>query len=583
MPTSTLPLRLAIIGGGISGLSSAYYLLRQAREGDRPLHIDLYERKATLGGNADTVVVDLGDYIDGEGLPHAYLRWADLGVNDVNLATYVRLKAIMQEIGYLDNMKPLQDTTSYFNRAGTLALTDDAALREGVSDPAFNLGHADSGHLAQLIKVVHRSALNLLSTITPHYTVGHFFNACMAQPATMLAKAAAQLRIMIAWHDPQLPARLAQVRDAIYYPRIAAMYFTDERGPAVLPLQAPFEYYRLQEGDSGGITPVPPDRRYFAHGAQKWLEALADYLLAQSNALVTINIHTDITVSTQVRDGRVVAFGHDQAPLDYALCVLATHADDTLGLLNFDTGMSDWGRKIGAMLSPVRYTRGYAVCHTYAGLMPHNRNIWRTYNVLQRDAGERSFPYRMSYVENLHQNDPANPSYSRTGLPMFFISLVQSLDEIPRDAMLDRVRDTDRIAPAMLAQLPRATRRQLHGEALRTGYRSTQDTVHPSLANKAWTVFKHNVLNAECIAAQEAISHYNLATARLIGGGEQPACALLFGGGWTRGAGLQEQCLQQSELIAGWILPALRGAVSAAVVAAAPGPAAAPAAVARAA
>lgn len=559
MQTSTLPLRLAIIGGGVSGLSSAYYLLRQAREGDRPLHIDLYERKATFGGNADTVVVDLGDYIDGEGAPHAYLRWADLGVNDVNLATYVKLKAIMQEIGYLDKMKPLQDTTSYFNRTGTLALTDDSALRNGVSDPAFNLSHADNGLLAPLIKVVHRSAMNLLASITSHYTVGHFFNACLAQPATMLAKAAAQLRILVAWNDPQLPARLAQVRDAIYYPRIAAMYFTDERGPASLPLQSPFEYFRLQEGDSGGITPVPPDRRYFEHGAQKWLEALAAYLVAQSSELVTISIRTDITVGTQVRDGRVVAFGRDHAPLDYALCVLATHADDALGVLNFDTGMSDWGRKIGAVLSQVRYTRGYAVCHTYAGLMPENRNIWRTYNVLQREPGERSFPYRMSYVENLHQNDHANPPYSHAGLPLFFVSLVKSLDEIPLDAMLERVRDTRRIAPSMLALLPRATQRQLHGEALRTGYRSAQDAGHPALANKAWTVFKQNVLNAECIAAQEAINRHNLVTARLIASGEQPACALLFGGGWTRGAGSQEQCLQQSELIAGWILPALRG------------------------
>jgi hypothetical protein len=562
MQTTIVPLRLAIIGGGVSGLSSAYYLLQQARPGDRPLHIDLYERKATLGGNADTVVVDLGDYIDGKGLPHAYLRWADLGVNDVNLATYVKLKAIMEKIDYLDKMKPLQDTTSYFSRDGKLALTDDEALRDGVSDPAFRLDNADNGLLAPLIKVVHRSALNLLISITPQYTVGHFFNACVAQPAAMLGKAAALLKITIDWDDPQLPVRLAQVRDEIYYPRIAAMYFTDERGPAALPLQSPFEYYRLQEGEGAGAAPLPPDRRYFEHGAQKWLEALAAYLIAHSNDQVQITIRTEAAVSAQVSRGRVALLGRGDAPAEYDLCVLATHADDTLGLLNFDSDMGDWGRKIRGVLSQVSYTRGYAVCHTYAGLMPQNKNIWRTYNVLQREPSDLSFPYRMSYVENLHQNDPANPQYSRPGLPLFLISLVKSLDEIPRETMLDRVRHTHRIDPAMLANLPRATQRQLHGEPLRTGYRTTQDVVHPTLANKAWTVFKHNVLNAECIAAQDSINHYNLGIARHIGEGEQPACALLFAGGWTRGAGLQEQCLQQSALIAGWILPALRGAVS---------------------
>lgn len=573
MQTANAPLRLAIIGGGVSGLSSAYYLLQQARSGDRPLHIDLYERKATLGGNADTVVVDLGDYIDGQGQPHAYLRWADLGVNDVNLATYVKLKAIMEQIGYLDKMKPLQDTTSYFSRDGALELTDDEALRNGVSDPAFNLDNADQRRLAPLIKVVHRSALNLLGSISPQYTVGQFFNACVAQPATMLGKAAAQLKIALEWDDPQLPARVAQVRDAIYYPRIAAMYFTDERGPAFLPLQSPFEYYRLQEGEgSGSGAALPADRRYFEHGAQKWLEALAAYLLAHSNKLVQVTIRTEAAVSAHVSRGHVVLLGHDNDPREYDLCVLATHADDTMRLLNFDGAMGDWGRKIRAVLSQVSYTRGYAVCHTYAGLMPQNKNIWRTYNVLQRPPSDASFPYRMSYVENLHQNDPANPQYSRAGLPLFLISLVKSLDEIPRAAMLERVRHTHRIEPAMLANLPRATQRQLHGEPLRTGYRSAADVVHPTLANKAWTVFKHNVLNAECIGAQDSINHYNLATAAQIGNGEQPACALLFGGGWTCGAGLQEQCLQQSALIAGWILPALRGAVSAAP---APAPAAA--------
>lgn len=569
MQTTTVPLRLAIIGGGVSGLSSAYYLLQQASPGDRPLHIDIYERKATLGGNADTVVVDLGDYIDGKGLPHAYLRWADLGVNDVNLATYVKLKAIMEQIGYLDKMKPLQDTTSYFNRGGSLALTDDEALRDGVSDPAFNLDNADDGLLAPLIKVVHRSALNLLGSITPQYTVGHFFNACVAQPAAMLGKAAAQLRIPIDWEDPQLQARLTQVRDVIYYPRIAAMYFTDERGPAVLPLQSPFEYYRLQEGEGAGAA--APDRRYFEHGAQKWLEALAAWLLAQSGELVQIAIHTETAVSAQVSFGHVLLHGQGNASADYDLCVLATHADDTMGLLKFDSDMSDWGRKIGGVLSQVSYTRGYAVCHTYAGLMPQNKNIWRTYNVLQREPSDLTFPYRMSYVENLHQNDPVNPQYSRAGLPLFLISLVKALDEIPRETMLDRVRETGRIAPAMLASLPKATQRQLHGEPLRTGYRTALDVVHPKLADKAWTVFKHNVLNAECIASQESINSFNLATARTIGDGEGPACALLFGGGWTRGAGLQEQCLQQSALIAGWILPALRELVSQAP---APGPAA---------
>jgi hypothetical protein len=559
MHTNPEPLRLAIIGGGISGLAAAYALMKQARTGDRRLHIDLFERKAALGGNADTVVVDLGDYIDGNQQPHAYLRWADLGVNDVNLTTYVKLKAIMQDIGYLAHMKPLQDTTSYFNAAGTLGLTDDAALRDGVTNPRCSLAHADHHLLAPLIDVVHRSAINLLDTVKPEYTVAHFFNACVAQPAVMLGKAAMQLKIPVDWDDPQLARRLATVRDAIYYPRIAAMYFTDERGPGMLPLSAPFEYYRLQEGAAGG---APPDRRYFEHGAQKWLEALGAWLVANANAQVSFTLHSEAQAQVQVERCRVTVSGPAIAPAPYDVCVLATHADDTLKLLHFDGNMGGWRQKIHAVLHQVSYTRGYGVCHTWTGKLPADQALWRTYNVLQRPASDTSFPYRMSYVENLHQNDPVNPQYSRAGLPLFLISMVKSLDEIPVAAMLDRVADTGRIDPVMLAALPRATQRQLHGETIQSGYRSHLEAVHARYAGKAWTVFKHNVLNAACIAAQASIDNCNQAVGAHLGLGVQPECALLFGGGWTRGAGLQEQCIDQSQRIAAWVLPALRAKVT---------------------
>jgi hypothetical protein len=77
------------------------------------------------------------------------------------------------------------------------------------------------------------------------------------------------------------------------------------------------------------------------------------------------------------------------------------------------------------------------------------------------------------------------------------------------------------------------------------------------LADKAWTIFKHNVLDADCLVAQQAINQYNSHTAGQLAHHEPLECALLFGGGWTHGAGLQEQCLQQSAKLAGWILPAL--------------------------
>ena len=281
-------LRIAIIGGGVAGLSQAYYLMQRARRLGAKLDIQLFEGKRTLGGNADTVVVDLGRLQQPGGESVRYLRWADLGVNDANLAAYKLMKDLMTDVGYLRNMKPLQDTTSYAESHSTFAWTDDAALVDGVSDPRFSLAEAAGGRLQSLIMVVHQAALDLMGHVHVEYTCGHYFQDCIDDPRGMLGAAARQLEIHIDWTARDLADLLAQVRDKYYYPRISAMYFTDPRGPATMPLQAPFEYYRLQEGGS------PPQRCYFDRGAQTWLDALAAHLVAHSDAQVAASASSQV-------------------------------------------------------------------------------------------------------------------------------------------------------------------------------------------------------------------------------------------------------------------------------------------------
>ncbi|EWH02385.1 NAD(P)-binding protein [Halomonas sp. BC04] len=529
----TTPLRVAIIGGGVSGLSLAYYLQKQGGEAARPIEVNIFERKATLGGNAETVWVDLGNRRHPGKPDSPYRRWADLGVNDVNLATYHRLRTILGEIGELERMKPLENTESYFSRDGSIALTDDRELFRGVSDPAHDLSQVDGGKLAVLMAVVHRSAIELVESrrITPRYTVDDFFDACVATPAEMLAAAAEELGVTIDWQDPALPARLERLRHTIYYPRISAMYFADDRGPGGMPLQAPFEYYRIQEGGS------PPDRRYFEHGSQHWLEALAAHVTDPSTPGPRVEILRGIEVEASLSPQGVTlterAPGEDRWEAD--LLIMATHAEDALPLLTFGDGLSDTHRELQHILGKVRYTRSFSVCHTAAARLPPNRNLWRTYNIEVRNPEDTFFPYRIDYVANRHQNDAENPAYNQAGLPQYFVSLVDDLNRIPRREMLER-RPSPLDGPSALAAAA-------PGEA---GYRDRLPPLDSDLEAKAWTLFKHNVLDADCLEAQEEIARYNQTTARRRFEGRQDVCPLLFAGGWTRGAGLQEQCLEQS-------------------------------------
>lgn len=527
------PLKVAIIGGGVSGLSMAYYLQKFGSEAARQIEVTIFERKATLGGNAETVWVDLGMRRHPGKPDSPYRRWADLGVNDVNLATYHRLRTLLSEIGELERMKPLENTESYFSRDGSIALTDDKDLFRGVSDPAHELSKAEGGRLALLIPVVHQSAIDLVESrcITPRYTVDDFFDACVASPAEMLAAAAAQLNVTIDWQDPELPARLERIRHTIYYPRISAMYFADDRGPGGMPLQAPFEYYRIQEGGS------PPDRRYFEYGAQHWLEALAAHITNPNTPGPRVQILRGIEVEASLSPQGVTLT--ERAPgerrWEADLLIMATHAEDALPMLTFCDGLTDTQRDLQHILGKVRYTRSFSVCHTSAARLPPNRNLWRTYNIEVRNPEDTFFPYHIDYVANRHQNDAENPVYNQAGLPQFFVSLVDDLNRIPRREMLER-----RLSPL---DEPAALAAAAPGEA---GYRDRLPPLDSVLEAKAWTLFKHNVLDANCLEAQAEIEHYNQSTSRRRFEGHQDVCPLLFAGGWTRGAGLQEQCLEQS-------------------------------------
>jgi protoporphyrinogen/coproporphyrinogen III oxidase len=93
MMRSSQPPLVVIVGGGISGLTAAYYLLRSAREADHPLRVQVIERDRRLGGKIRTDTFHSGDEQQPfivEGGPDAFLAqkpWAEslareLGMGD---------------------------------------------------------------------------------------------------------------------------------------------------------------------------------------------------------------------------------------------------------------------------------------------------------------------------------------------------------------------------------------------------------------------------------------------------------------------------------------------------------------------
>ena len=494
--------RIAIIGGGISGLATAYSLIDPERAScfdhcEAPFDIEIFERKESLGGNADTLEVTLGeDY--GKPSHPPYERWVDLGVNDINLTSYERTAKAMQTIGF-DHYKPLEDTICYFSPDGSVMMTDDGALEHGVSAADLRVPE----NLAKMNQQFMQAASEAVG------------DECAEAVRMTVAEFVADYRQRLTETDRLV---LDKVVSTMLYPRISAMYFVDERGPQQMPLIAVMDYYKLQEGI--GI-PGKPKRVYFVGGSQRWIDRLGEWLQGKKRAteqagLAKITIRRGFEARIMVDEegawvSRSVPPGSLGAnePECFDKVVMATHADDALRSF-WAAGLSE---NVAEMLGKVSYTNSIAVAHTFSGVLPSDRNAWRTYNVMIRD-GAAMTPYTMTYVINRHQNDAVEREYNQSGLPQFFVTLSPAV----------RIPDRHVLRLASRDKAPR-------GGYLKSGHEHDDRAI-------GW--FKHNVLDFECLQAQAMLDTVQ---------GEH-GHRLYFAGGWTNGAGLHEQCFQQAANVA---------------------------------
>lgn len=495
---------IGIIGGGVSSLAAAYYL----KEVDPSVEITIYEAKEQLGGNAESVEVKLGKWLEHDGKD--YIRWSDLGVNDFNKTTYKKLVAAMDHIGFHD-YSLLEDSIAYFTLDNSIVMVDDTDLKHGISDSLLQidpkLKTAQNNFMKQAVGDVIKSKNPVSDKRWVYWaTVEEYFDRyerCQCPP-----------------EDRKF---MQQLRHHIIYPRISAMYFTDERKPQILPIRSVMEYYMLQEGYDESDNPPKPQRMYFKGGSQKWINKLAKWL----KEIKEVNFKRNFKAKLDVKDNGVDIYNiakysdDDRDPPEHAdAVIISTHADDAIR--SFGENLDP---RVASVLCKISYTNSIAVCHTYAGLLPQNRNAWRTYNVLIH-SGVALSPYTMTYVCNRHQNDPANPKYCGPTLPQYFVTL-NPIVSIPEEQVLEV---------------------EKHEGRIESGYQNLFD--FESHREKAITYFKHNVLDFGCLEAQE------FARKLYDDGGIQggPKKNVYFVGGWTSGAGLHEQCWEMGELITKFVL-----------------------------
>ena len=252
--------KVAIIGGGVSGLGVAYFLNQS------DVDITIFESVHHVGGNCRTVSIPtVGQAIPGG--TNTLNRWVDLGVNDFNKNSYKNIVEMLDKLNV--PYGPLDDSISFSGSGNGSTIpgsgyTMDKAWGTSIP-PNIELG---SKQFAEYV------SKNIDEFLTPS---GKFYNATIGAFL----------------NDPEvnrLYSELNMNSDFVNYnlfPHINAMYFASGIAPSNMPARMVIHYFNLQEGYGTGQS---AERMYWVKGSQSWIQALKGYLVEQG-----VNIYENTT------------------------------------------------------------------------------------------------------------------------------------------------------------------------------------------------------------------------------------------------------------------------------------------------
>jgi predicted NAD/FAD-binding protein len=362
--------RIAVIGGGISGLTAGYILSRSDE-------VTLFEANDRLGGHADTHLVDE---------PGGRSVAVDTGFIVYNERTYPLLTRLFGELGVETQASEMSMSVScsgcgvhYAGKRGPAGLT--AGMAAG--------GRPYLQMLAEVPRF-HRAARRLLASTS--------------------ASASASARSgrgggVADGSEPDGGASLGDfLRSGGFSP-----YFTEHFAVPVVaavwscPQGTALEYpaaYLFAFLANHGMLSVSgsPQWRTVAGGSRRYVERIAA-------GLAQVRLSSPVRSVRRHPTGVTVVDGSGAA-IEFDAVVIATHPDQALRLLDAPTAAER------SVLGAFRYTANEAVLHTDARLLPPPGAVRASWNyALAGHDGSAAAPPRVSYYMNRLQGLPSDTDY----------------------------------------------------------------------------------------------------------------------------------------------------------------------------
>ena len=339
------PRRIAVIGGGISGMAAAHMLA------DRN-SVVLFEAEPRLGGHARTIIA--GKRRD---------QPVDTGFIVFNRVNYPHLVRLFEKLEV-----PVTESTMSFGASirggaieyGLASMDTIFAQRWNALNPRFLRMLTDIMHFNRNAEAVANDSAMTIGELLGRLGTGSYF------------------------------------RDHYITPFSGAIWSTPTAGILDFPAQALVRFFR-----NHALMDYEGQHQWYTvqGGSIEYVRRLQAAMTAQG-----VDIRTGSPVASVRREaGSVFVRAHGSEAELFDDVVFATHSDITLKLLADGTPAET------SALAAIRYQPNEAVLHSDTSLMPKSRKVWSSWSYVEPKSGPGDridLTYWMNSLQPIPQDDP---------------------------------------------------------------------------------------------------------------------------------------------------------------------------------